>query len=50
MFKQPRYSVTERKSHNKVQAVLILSNPSSTDIIVGVGDSGGNATGMYICM
>jgi len=44
-FKKPQYSVTEGKNP-KFEAVLVLSNPSSTDITVKIQDSGGTATGM----
>ena len=45
-FKKPQYSVTEGKTQKKSKAILmVLSNPSSTEIIVKVEVSGGTATG-----
>ena len=44
-FNQSVYSVNE---HNgPAQAVLVLSNPSSTDITVTVSNTGGSATGEW---
>ena len=42
-FNETRYSVNETKEH--VQPVLVLSNPSSTDITVQVTDNKDTATG-----
>ena len=42
-FSQPMYSVNENEG--SVQPVLVLSNPSSTNVTVQVTDEGGTATG-----
>ena len=42
-FGQPTYSVNE--DDGPAQLVLVLSNPSSTDITVQVGDTQNTATG-----
>ena len=42
-FNKTRYSVNETRGY--VQAVLVLSNPSSTDITVQVTDNKDTATG-----
>ena len=42
-FSQSTYSVNE--DNGSVQAVLVLSNPSSTDITVQVRDNGNTAIG-----
>ena len=44
-FEQSLYSVDE--NNGPAQPVLILSNPSSTDITVQVLNSDGSATGEY---
>ena len=44
-FKQPAYSVNE--DAGPVQPVLVISNPSSTDITVQVTDTDGSATREY---
>ena len=48
MFGQSRYSVNERDE--PAQAVLVLSNPSSTDFTVQVTTTDDSATGMYVSM
>ena len=48
MFGQSRYSVNERDE--PAQAVLVLSNPSSTDFAVQITTTDDSATGMYVCM
>ena len=42
-FNQSVYSINE--PDGPVQPVLVLSNPSSTDITVTVSNTGGSATG-----
>ena len=42
-FGQPMYSVNENEG--PIQPVLVLSNPSSTDITVQVTDEEGTASG-----
>ena len=42
-FNESAYSVNENEG--PVQPVLVLSNPSSTDVTVEVTDRGGTATG-----
>ena len=42
-FEQQTYNVNE--SNEKVQVVLVLSNPSSTDIIIEVVNTDGSAIG-----
>ena len=42
-FNESAYSVNENEG--PVQLVLVLSNPSSTDVTVEVTDRGGTATG-----
>ena len=42
-FEQQTYNVNE--SNEKVQVVLVLSNPSSTDIIIVVTNTDGSAIG-----
>ena len=44
-FSQSTYSVDE--NNGSVRIVLVLSNPSSTDITVQVRDSNNTATGEY---
>ena len=43
MFSRPTYSVDE--DDGPAQPVLVLSNPSSTEIIVQVTNTDGSATG-----
>ena len=45
MFNQSMYSVNE--DAGLVQPVLVISNPSSTDITVQVTNTDGSATGEY---
>ena len=45
MFDEPIYSVDE--DAGPAQPVLVLSNPSSMDIMVTVTDTEGSATGEY---
>ena len=45
MFNQSMYSVNE--DAGPVQPVLVISNPSSTDITVQVTNTDGSATGEY---
>ena len=45
MFNQSMYSVNE--DAGSVQPVLVISNPSSTDITVQVTVTDGSATGEY---
>ena len=45
MFNQSMYSVNE--DAGPVQPVLVISNPSSTDITVQVTNTDGLATGEY---
>ena len=45
MFNQTTYSVNENAG--PAQPVLVLSNPSSTDITVQVFNTDGSATGEY---
>ena len=45
MFSQKMYSVNENAG--PVQPLLVLSNPSSTDITVEVFNTDGSATGEY---
>jgi len=45
MFEQPTYSVDE--DDGPAQPVLVLSNPSSTDVTVQVFNTDGSATGEY---
>ena len=48
MFGQSKYSVNE---HDELaQAVLVLSNPLSTNFTVQVTNIDGSATGMYVCL
>ena len=47
MFGQSRYSVNE--GDELAQAVLVLSNPSSTNLTVQVTNTDGSATGTYVC-
>ena len=42
-FEEQSYNVNE--SNEKVQVVLVLSNPSSTDIIIEVVNTDGSAIG-----
>ena len=42
-FNKSAYSVNENEG--PVQPVLVLNNPSSTDVTVEVTDEGGTATG-----
>ena len=42
-FNESAYSVNENEG--SVQPVVVLSNPSSTDVIVQVTDEGNTATG-----
>ena len=44
-FEQSMYSVNEKAE--SAQPVLVLSNPSSTDITVQVFNTDGSATGEY---
>ena len=44
-FSEPVYSVVE--DEGPAQPTLVLSNPSSTDIIVQVDTTDGSATGEY---
>ena len=46
MFNQSTYSVNE--DDGPAQPVLVLSNPSSTDITVQVSTTNGSATGKYV--
>ena len=46
MFGQSRYSVNEHDE--PAQAVLVLSNPSSTDFTVQVTNTDGSANGMCV--
>ena len=48
MFGQSKYSVNEYEELS--QAVLALSNPSSTDLTVQVTNTDGSATGMRACI
>ena len=48
MFNQSMYSVNE--DAGPAQAVLVISNPSSTDITVQVTNTDGSATGEYCCI
>ena len=48
MFGQSKYSVNEHEELS--QAVLVLSNPSSTDLTVQVTNTDGSATGMLACI
>ena len=45
IFNQSMYSVNE--DAGPVQPVLVISNPSSTDITVQVTNTDGSATGEY---
>ena len=45
MFNQSIYSVNEDAA--LIQPVLVISNPSSTDITVQVTNTDGSATGEY---
>ena len=45
IFNQSKYSVNE--DGGPAQPVLVLSNPSSTDITVQVTNTDGSATGEY---
>ena len=45
MFDQSEYSVNE--DAGPIQPVLVISNPSSTDITVQVTSTDGSATGKY---
>ena len=47
MFNQSSYNITE-KNNNKVTSsqVLVLSNPSSTNITIEIENIDGTATGM----
>ena len=42
-FNQSMYTVIENEG--QVQPVIVLSNPSSTDVTIQVTDGGGTATG-----
>ena len=44
-FNQTSYRIVENV--NVVQPVLVLSNPSSTDVTVTVSNTGGSATGEW---
>ena len=46
VFSQSAYSVNE--DSGQAQPVLVLSNPSSTDITVQVSTTNGSATGEYV--
>ena len=48
MFSQSAYSVNE--NDEPAQAVLVLSNPASTDITVEVYNTDGSAIGEYILL
>ena len=45
-FKELSYSINERNRNRPVQPVLVLSNPSSTDVTVNIQSNDVTATGM----
>jgi len=46
MFNQSSYSVTEKNKVTSSKQVLVLGNPSSTNITVEIENIDGTATGM----
>jgi len=47
-FNQSSYSATEKNKVTSFKQVLVLSNPSSTNITVEIENIDGTATGTYV--